>query len=56
MIPALILAVLPPEAEPVRASLVPLASGVLSGLPWREALMVTSPVLGTLMLRRRPPR
>ena len=35
-------------ATPILASFAPM----LSALPWREALMVVSPVVGTLMLRR----
>ena len=41
-------AALPPEAEPLRASLAPL----LGAVPWREALMMASPVIGTMVLRR----
>ena len=35
-------------AAPILASFAP----ALSALPWREALMVASPVVGTLVLRR----
>ena len=42
----------PAEAPPVLASLAPL----LTSLPWREGLLMASPAVGTLLLRRRPPR
>ena len=38
----------PTGVAPVLASFAP----TLSGLPWREALMMISPIVGTLMLRR----
>ena len=49
----LVAAALPPEAEPLRASLAPLMTGALGGMPWREALMMASPVVGTIAVRRR---